>query len=79
MVVAAAIAVGAAGSGSGGLWSALGAAVAAAVVVMLYSALQARSGRWAHIDASQPHERWWWHGRGSHCAGTMCPSWSWAP
>jgi len=55
MVVAAAIAAGA--SGSDGVWSALGAALAAAVVVMLYSGLQARSGRWAHIDASQPHER----------------------
>ena len=52
MVVAATIAAG--GIYPGG---ASGIAVAAAVVVMLYSALQARSGRWAHIDASQQHER----------------------
>lgn len=57
MVVAAVIAAGASDSGAGGVWPALGVAVAAAVVVMLYSALQARSGCWSHIDASRPHER----------------------
>lgn len=57
MVIAAAIAAGATDRGAGGVWPALGVTVAAVAVVMLYSVLQARSGRWAHIDASQQHER----------------------
>ncbi len=57
MVVAAAVNAGANNRDSGLVWQALGATVAAAAVVMLYSALQARSGRWSHIDASQRHER----------------------
>ena len=36
---------------------ALGSAVAVAVIVGLYSLWQVRTGRWAHIDASQPRER----------------------
>ena len=56
MVIAAAIAAGVTDRGAA-VWRALGATVAAAVVVMLYSALQTRSGRWSHIDASQRHER----------------------
>lgn len=57
MAVAAAVAGGATGQGSGVLWQALGFTVVAAVLVMLYSAWQTRSGRWSHIDASRPHER----------------------
>lgn len=57
MVIAAAIAAGVTDRGTGLVWQALGVAVAAAVVVMVYSALQARSGRWSHIDASRPNER----------------------
>lgn len=57
MVIAATIAGGASDGASGVAWQALGSAVVAAAVVMLYSALQARSGRWSHIDASRPHER----------------------
>lgn len=57
MLIAAAIAAGVTDRGAGRVWQALGVAAAAAVVVMLYSALQARSGRWSHIDASRPHER----------------------
>lgn len=57
MAVAATIAAGAS-KGEGELvWRAPAVAVAAAVVVMLYSGWQARSGRWSHIDASQVHER----------------------
>lgn len=36
---------------------AAGAAIAAAVMVALYSLVQVRSGRWTHIDASQATER----------------------
>ncbi len=36
---------------------ALLAAVAVAVIVMAYSFAQVKSGRWAHVDASIPHER----------------------
>ena len=57
MMVAATIAAGGVDHDGAPKWQALGIAVVAAVVVMLYSALQARSGRWAHIDASQQHER----------------------
>lgn len=39
------------------LWQALGFAAGVAAVMMLYSAWQARSGRWSHIDASRPSER----------------------
>ena len=54
MAIAAAVAGGAAG---GVVWQALGAAGVAAVLIMLYSVRQTRSGRWSHIDASQQHER----------------------
>ena len=57
MTVAATVAGGASNDASGVAWQALGATVVAAVLVMLYSARQARSGRWSHIDASQRHER----------------------
>ncbi|MGQ4659537.1 phosphoesterase [Lysobacter sp. F6437] len=57
MSAAAAIAAGATQRGGDVVWQAPAVAVAAAVVVMLYSAWQARSGRWSHIDASQGHER----------------------
>lgn len=36
---------------------ALTTAVLVAVIVGLYSLWQVRAGRWAHVDASQPHER----------------------
>ncbi|MBD7986832.1 hypothetical protein H9645_02165 [Luteimonas sp. Sa2BVA3] len=38
-------------------WQALASVAAAATAVMLYSGLKTRSGRWAHVDASQRHER----------------------
>ena len=57
MAFAAAVAAGAADHASGMLWQSLGFTLAAIAVVMLYSARQARSGRWTHIDASQRHER----------------------
>ncbi|MGY0556444.1 MULTISPECIES: hypothetical protein [unclassified Lysobacter] len=57
MMVAAAVATNAGGPAPGRVWQALGLTLAAAAVVMIYSVLQTRSGRWSHIDASQPHER----------------------
>ena len=57
MMVAAAVATGAGDPAPGRVWQALGLTLAAAAVVMIYSVLQTRSGRWSHIDASQPHER----------------------
>jgi len=36
---------------------ALSAAVAVAVIVMTYSFVQVKAGRWSHVDASIPHER----------------------
>jgi membrane-associated phospholipid phosphatase len=36
---------------------ALTTAVAVTVIVGLYSLWQVRAGRWAHVDASHPHER----------------------
>ena len=57
MAIAAVVAAGATDRAAGVLWQALGFTVVAAVAVMVYSALQTRSGRWSHIDASQPHER----------------------
>lgn len=57
MMVAAAVATNAGDPAPGRVWQALGLTLAAAAVVMIYSALQTRSGRWSHIDASQPHER----------------------
>jgi hypothetical protein len=39
------------------LWVALATALAVAVIVGAYSLLQVQRGRWAHVDASQPHER----------------------
>lgn len=38
-------------------WQALVGVTAAAAVLMAYSAAQARSGRWRHVDASERHER----------------------
>ena len=57
MVGAAVVATGAAEGGARLRWQALGLTLAAAVVVMGYSAWQTRSGRWTHIDASERHER----------------------
>lgn len=39
------------------VFAAIMAAVAVAVIVMTYSFVQVRSGRWSHVDASIPHER----------------------
>lgn len=39
------------------LWAALTTALAVALVVGAYSLWQVRRGRWAHVDASLPHER----------------------
>jgi len=57
MAIAAAVAAGAADRGTRVLSQALGFTLAAISVAMLYSAWQARSGRWSHIDASRGHER----------------------
>jgi membrane-associated phospholipid phosphatase len=57
MAIAAAVAGGAGDDASGLRWQSLGFTLAAVAAVMLYSVWQARSGRWAHIDASQRHER----------------------
>jgi membrane-associated phospholipid phosphatase len=57
MLVAAAIATGVGDPPPGRVWQALGLTLAAAAVVMIYGVRQIRSGRWTHIDASQPHER----------------------
>ncbi len=55
MTVAAAVAAG--GRASGVVWQALAAVAVAAMVVMFYSAWKTRTGHWAHIDASNRHER----------------------
>jgi hypothetical protein len=39
------------------LWLALATALAVALIVGIYSLWQVRRGRWAHVDASHPHER----------------------
>lgn len=39
------------------LGAALSTAVVVTLVVGLYSLRQVRTGRWTHVDASQPHER----------------------
>lgn len=57
MLAAAGVAAGAVEGRPGLVWQALGITLATAAVVMGYSAWQARSGRWSHIDASQRHER----------------------
>lgn len=57
MAAAAAVAAQGAGAPRALLWQALAAVAVAAGAVMLYSARQTRSGRWAHIDASNRHER----------------------
>lgn len=57
MAVATVVAARGAAAPDGLLWQALAAVAVAAAAVMLYSARQARSGRWAHIDASNRHER----------------------
>jgi len=55
------VAVAFAASGTGAppqlLRVALSTAVAVAVIVGLVSLWQVRAGRWAHVDASHPHER----------------------
>ncbi|MBJ6979362.1 MULTISPECIES: hypothetical protein [unclassified Luteimonas] len=56
MAVASAVATGA-GAPSGLQRQVLASVALAAGAVMLYSVAKARSGRWAHIDASQRHER----------------------
>ena len=54
-----AVAVGASGADVPPQWlkAALATAVLVTVVVGLYSLWQVRAGRWAHVDASHPHER----------------------
>ncbi len=42
---------------AGTFFVALLAAVAVAAIVMAYSFVQVESGRWSHVDASNPHER----------------------
>jgi hypothetical protein len=39
------------------IWTALYTALAVAVFVGAFSLWQVKRGRWAHVDASQPHER----------------------
>ena len=54
-----AVAAGASGAGVPPQWlrAALATAVLVTVIVGLYSLWQVRTERWAHVDASQPHER----------------------
>jgi membrane-associated phospholipid phosphatase len=59
LLVPVAVAVAASRSGVPPQWLpvALGTAVVIAVLIGLYSLWQVGAGRWAHIDASNPHER----------------------
>ena len=56
MIIAAAVA-GRDEEGHGATAATLAFTLGAALVVMGYSALQVRTGRWSHIDASLPRER----------------------
>jgi len=59
LLVPAAVAVAASGANAPPrlLPVALGSALVVVVIVGLYSLLQVRAGRWAHVDASHPRER----------------------
>lgn len=59
LLMPAAVAAGASGAGVPPHWlrAALATALLVTVIVGLYSLWQVRTGRWVHVDASQPHER----------------------